>query len=412
MQQHEQLIHAIKNGNDGAFEQLYLTSYDRVYYYALTILKNEADTLDVTQEVFIKVHSSIHTLKEPKFFYTWLNRITHSKCMDFVGRKRNHISTDDEELTLQFTDNINPSDIITDKEERDEILNLIDELDSKYSTVLYLRYFEDRSMDEIAMITNTKEGTIKSRLHSAKKLLKNKMMSQRPHAYLRALAFMILPASIVRRLLMPKAVSAMSPSPSGGGNTSIAMSCGIGAVIVASSLTLGAPAPTNELDVQINTTGDFDLSPVAVTANYESAYNIESVEVTGPAGNFIKSEMDGTQLSFFANTNGSYTISTTFSDNTVFEKTVTVDTIDDKGPNLVSFEDNGDTIKIILEDDMSGIDMSTLKIMENGTDVTEKLLVSSSTSDFVITKPENSLSFSVSDNLGNELDGNIKRVVE
>ncbi len=410
MQEYEKLVIAIQSGSDGAFEQLYLTSYDRVYYYALTILKNESDTLDVTQEVFIKVHSSIRSLKEPKFYFTWLNRITHSKCIDFINKKKNIISTDEEESNIQFIDYTNPEDIVSNKEERDELLTLIDELDPKYSSVLYLKYFEERSMEEIAMITHTKEGTIKSRLHSAKKMLKTKMLARQPHAYVRALLFMILPASMVKAMFMPKAVKAMS-MPTASPAPTVAIAGGVGVAIVASVLSLTGGVEISDLVVENSSSEQYVHGSVVVSAHIENSYNVDSIEIVDATGSEIVSVLDGSTISFEVNKNGEYTVKAYLTNDEVIEKSITIDYIDNDAPTIAGYQEAGESLVINLSDELSGIDMSTLIIQEGSADVTTKYLEQISDSSFTIKKPEEALTFTVKDNLGNTLTGTVKKTI-
>ena len=87
-----------QNGNQSALEALYLEYAKRVYFLALKITRNKEDAEDVTQEVFITVYRKIGDLKEPKTFPAWLNRITANKCTDFLRKKKEPLSIDEQEL--------------------------------------------------------------------------------------------------------------------------------------------------------------------------------------------------------------------------------------------------------------------------------------------------------------------------
>ena len=71
------LIEAVKNNENGAFEQLYDEFHKLAYFFAYKLCRNEADAKDAVQETFIEVYRSIHTLKENSYFKAWLYKIVH-----------------------------------------------------------------------------------------------------------------------------------------------------------------------------------------------------------------------------------------------------------------------------------------------------------------------------------------------
>ena len=82
------LIERLKQGDQTAFKEIVETWQDMVYNTAVGILQSVEDAEDISQEVFVQVYESIHTFKGESKFSTWLYRITLSKAMDLMRRKK------------------------------------------------------------------------------------------------------------------------------------------------------------------------------------------------------------------------------------------------------------------------------------------------------------------------------------
>ena len=83
------LVAKIKVGDKKAFEELVQTYHKRIYMIAYSILKNEADAYDATQDVFLKVFKYIGNFKENSSLYTWMYKITRNVSIDIYRKKRN-----------------------------------------------------------------------------------------------------------------------------------------------------------------------------------------------------------------------------------------------------------------------------------------------------------------------------------
>ena len=82
------LIERLKQGDQTAFKEIVETWQDMVYNTAVGILQSVEEAEDVSQEVFVQVYESIHTFKGESKFSTWLYRITLSKAMDLIRKKK------------------------------------------------------------------------------------------------------------------------------------------------------------------------------------------------------------------------------------------------------------------------------------------------------------------------------------
>ncbi len=173
------MIKAAQNGDSQAFESLMQLYQNDIYHTALFMLKNEEDAKDITQEVFIKLFKNLSQLQNIDAFDSWIRIITINECKMFF-RKNAHAEIPVEEIDetedllktyqQERTDEI-PHEKL-DRMENDKILySLIEGLPEKYSRVLILFYYAEMSYSEIAVSLKISEGTVKSRLFTAKKKL-------------------------------------------------------------------------------------------------------------------------------------------------------------------------------------------------------------------------------------------------
>lgn len=148
--------------DDKAFLQLMQVHKEALYRTALAFLKNEHDAIEAMQEVTFRAYQKIHTVKEPKYVKTWLIRIMMNYCQDQLKKKKRFISGEVlQEMGYDSTD----SNL--------EIEEAIASLSSKEQQLIFLKYFQNTKIKEIAKIENIPEGTVKSRLHKALKSLRN-----------------------------------------------------------------------------------------------------------------------------------------------------------------------------------------------------------------------------------------------
>ncbi len=130
------------------------------YKTAKAILQNEDDIEDAIQDALETGYKNLDTLKEPKYFKTWMTRILINKCYDILRKKSKIVPTEDELL-----DNNSDGKDYTGKVEIEYVLN---KLDKDLKEIVILFYFNDFKQEEIAAILNIPKGTVKSRLFRAR----------------------------------------------------------------------------------------------------------------------------------------------------------------------------------------------------------------------------------------------------
>ena len=177
------LVRRAQNGDLQAMEQLLEAAHTSVSYQCRKMMSRPEDAQDLTQEILLAVYQNIGKLEEPKAFWSWLNRITATRCMNALTRTH---------VDLQFAEDEEGHSILDDLEETDEQLipdkaidnaetaRMIDEIVSnlpeaqRLSTLMY--YYDEMSIKEIAQIMGVPENTVKSRLNLARKSIKEKVL--------------------------------------------------------------------------------------------------------------------------------------------------------------------------------------------------------------------------------------------
>lgn len=168
------IIERAKAGDRNAFIQIYNIYRQKVYSTAYFILKDYQYAEDVVQETFIQVHLKLSKLKALEAFDTWLYKITVNHCLKLLKKaKKSHYVELDENTLQHVVEECNvPDSIVIQMEMEAKVMEFIYSLESKYRIVLTLFYFNSVSIRDIADILECSEGTVKSRLHYGRKILK------------------------------------------------------------------------------------------------------------------------------------------------------------------------------------------------------------------------------------------------
>jgi len=169
-------------GDKAAFEKLVRLYSKYVYTNAFFILRDSHDAEDVSQEVFVKVFLSIKNFRGLSSFKTWLRKLTINTCIDKLRiksktiNKKISLETLEEGYEVVFTDlNHNIERDFFSKETVKEVLNIIVNLEESYRVPLILRDLQDYSYREISLLIKKPIGTVKTNIHRARKIIKDKM---------------------------------------------------------------------------------------------------------------------------------------------------------------------------------------------------------------------------------------------
>ena len=182
------LIRRAKQGDMLAFEELILKHEKIVYNLALRMMNHGEDAKDISQEVFLKAYRSLSNFDERSAFSTWLYRITHNTCIDEMRKRKGKQSFSLEEeleheegsVQRQIADEGDtPEESILRAEQKNEILQALDNLSEEHKAAIVLRDVKGLSYEEIAEILEVTLGTVKSRISRGRNQLKNEILKIR-----------------------------------------------------------------------------------------------------------------------------------------------------------------------------------------------------------------------------------------
>jgi len=169
-----ELVHASKNGDVAAFEEL-VKRYDRkLFRIAQNVTHNREDSEDVVQETFLKAFQHLGEFREDSKFSTWLIRITLNQSLMKLRKQRrikevpldDDFQSDGETFPMEVVDwDPNPEQRYRTSELRDILIKALTELRPALRTVFVLRDIEGLSIDQTAEVLNSSHAAIKARLY-------------------------------------------------------------------------------------------------------------------------------------------------------------------------------------------------------------------------------------------------------
>jgi RNA polymerase sigma-70 factor (ECF subfamily) len=178
-----ELIDLLKKKDREAFKEMVETWQDMVFNTAIGLLQNAEDAEDAAQEVFIQVYESVEKFKEESKLSTWIYRITVSKCLDHLRKKKRKkrfafiqsLYGKNESLVFDPPDFFHPGVKTENKENAAALFKAITKLPENQRTAFVLNKIENLSYREIAEIINSSESAVDSLLQRAKKNLRNEL---------------------------------------------------------------------------------------------------------------------------------------------------------------------------------------------------------------------------------------------
>jgi len=171
------LVCRCQAGDERAFEEIVSTYGPRLRYYLLKQLGSPEAADDVVQEVWLDVYRGIVRLRRPDAFRAWIYRIARDRAFRVLRRARVPCRLADEAdlpAAEAEDDGFSAEDAV-------RVHAALDRLSPLHREVLLLRFIEDLPYDEIAQITGCPAGTVKSRLHHAKRVLRQEMEREDDH---------------------------------------------------------------------------------------------------------------------------------------------------------------------------------------------------------------------------------------
>ncbi|BFH62762.1 sigma-70 family RNA polymerase sigma factor [Paenibacillus azoreducens] len=159
----KQEVKKAKKGDHEAFIRLVLEIKLKMYGLAFSILGRDEDCADAIQETILKAYKSLHTLRKPEFFNTWIFRILINECHQVLRNKKRLVPVDN----LDEIDKPRPP---TDYDAVD-IRDAVEQLEEQQQIVIQLFYFQDMPLLAVAELLGITENAVKGRLFRARRQL-------------------------------------------------------------------------------------------------------------------------------------------------------------------------------------------------------------------------------------------------
>jgi len=187
----KELVRRAQNDDPWAIEQLVLRYQKKVYQIAYQMLAgDEQEAQDRTQDAFLKAFRKIKQFKGNASFYTWLYRIVINTCLDARRRRRRwkeiffpwrlerhkeETATSSLEEYPDTNKNSNPLSMVGNRQLEQDVKKAMSTLSERQRSIFQLKIFHEMSIPEIAQMMNLAEGTVKTHLFRATRVIQKKL---------------------------------------------------------------------------------------------------------------------------------------------------------------------------------------------------------------------------------------------
>ena len=171
-------------GAEGSFEELVRRYQRPISAYVYRMVGNYESALDLTQEIFIKVYSSLARYRSEFKFSTWIYKIAHNAAVDHLRRTTTReqslvLGTEGDQFDLPVeSKRLSPEQESEQRERRVEIETVVRALPANYRELIILRHSQDLSYEEIVEVTGLPLGTVKNRLFRAREMMRQQFVEK------------------------------------------------------------------------------------------------------------------------------------------------------------------------------------------------------------------------------------------
>lgn len=172
-----EIVKLVVAKNQRAYQELMRRYQMKLYSYLRRLIRNKEESEDLLQGVFMKVYRNIKSFDTRRKFSSWIYRIAHNEAVNFLKKrsKKHFVSIEDIQSAkdkLEMTDTRkNPIDSWIAKELKKEMQEALEKISPKYKEVLTLRYYYDKSYEEMSEALEKPVNTVGTLLNRAKKKL-------------------------------------------------------------------------------------------------------------------------------------------------------------------------------------------------------------------------------------------------
>lgn len=169
----ENLVLLCQQGDKEAFSQLYDLIADKIFRFVYFKTKPE-DSEDLTEIIFLKIWQKINQYENTEgFFIAWSLKIAHNTIIDYYRTRRPLFPMDEKFIIEDSDEESNPKRLAEKKLNKDLIRSALDKLNDPYKEIIILKYIQDLSNEEIALITGRSQVSIRVIHHRGLGKLKN-----------------------------------------------------------------------------------------------------------------------------------------------------------------------------------------------------------------------------------------------
>ena len=155
-----ELISRAQKGDDEAFLSLFQTYENDMYRMAFMYVKNQEDALDVVQETAYRAFKNIQTLRDPRYFKTWLIKITMSCATDVLRKNKKIVYLNQDYAEWLGSEGEDLPTVLTIKQ-------ILETLDEQEKNIVFLKYYNDLTFKDISELLELPLGTVKTVLYRA-----------------------------------------------------------------------------------------------------------------------------------------------------------------------------------------------------------------------------------------------------
>ncbi|MCW8832209.1 MAG: sigma-70 family RNA polymerase sigma factor [Colwellia sp.] len=171
-QSDDALIAKALAGKKSAWVALVKRYEKSIFNYALRMVNNHADAMDLMQDIFVALYRNLHTFRAESSFKSWLFKIAHYRCIEFYRKKRPMQSIDDMPEPFDEQSNECPERSFVEKQQASVLMQAMQRLPIKQKLVVELKFFQQCTFEDIAQQLGISTNTAKSQLYSALDKLK------------------------------------------------------------------------------------------------------------------------------------------------------------------------------------------------------------------------------------------------
>ena len=178
----KRLVRKILAGNTRAFESLIEEQKRLVSHIVFRMVSNSSDREEICQDVFMKVYQNLKGFQFESRLSTWIAKIAYNTCINYLEKKKipllGDCSSEDQTLDSFPAEGMLPDEYAEKNDVSRRLQTEIDKMPAQYRMILTLYHLDNLSYNQITEIMQIPQGTVKSYLFRARKLLKQRLMAK------------------------------------------------------------------------------------------------------------------------------------------------------------------------------------------------------------------------------------------